>query len=102
MALPAWFSVRVMPAQIGQDEPGNKAEKPGEVTLPNGKKQADEILKADYQKNLKDVRNLAELSHSVQEDLEREDRFVLSLGTLKKLEDIEKLAKRIRGRLKRF
>ena len=27
---------------------------------------------------------------------------VLSVGMLKKLEDIEKLAKRIRGRLKRF
>lgn len=35
-------------------------------------------------------------------DLEKNDRHVLSVGTLKKLDDIEKMTKRIRGRLKRY
>jgi hypothetical protein len=34
--------------------------------------------------------------------MEKNDRHVLSVGTLKKLDDIEKLSKRIRGRMKRF
>ena len=33
--------------------------------------------------------------------IEKEDRFVLSMATIKKTDDIEKLAKRIRGRLRR-
>lgn len=69
--------------------------------LPNGKNQQDEILKADYQSNLKDSRALVDLATSFEEDLEKDDRFVLSLASLKKLDDIEKLTRRIRGRLKR-
>lgn len=71
-----------------------------EVRLPNGKKQSDEILKMEFEKNLGDARELALMTRSLQEDLEKEDRFVLSLATLKKLDDIEKLTKRIRSRLK--
>jgi len=76
-------------------------EDPTDVRLPNGKRQRDEILKADYKQNLKDARQLMELSRSFELDLERSDGFVLSLGLLKKLDDIEKLTKRIRGRMRR-
>lgn len=68
--------------------------------LPNGKLQSDEVLKQEFQKNLSDSRELTELARTLQEDLEKEDRFVLSLATLKKLDDIERIAKRIRSRLK--
>ncbi len=68
--------------------------------LPNGKSQSEEILKQEFAKNLSDSRELTELARTLQEDLEKEDRFVLSLATLKKLDDIEKIAKRIRSRLK--
>ena len=71
-----------------------------DVRLPNGKMQKDEILKAEHEQNLKDAAQLAELAQQLQEDLEKQDRFVLSMNTLKKTEDIEKLAKRIRGRLR--
>lgn len=79
----------------------NDPEAPEDVRLPNGKKQSDEILKADYEKNLKDARELTALSRSLEDDLEKNDRFVLSLSSLKKLDDIEKLTRRIRGRMKR-
>jgi hypothetical protein len=69
--------------------------------LPNGKDQKNEIAKADYENNLKDARELMDLAKSFEEDLEKDDRFVLSITSLKKLDDIEKLTKRIRGRLKR-
>lgn len=71
-----------------------------DVRLPNGKRQSDEILKADYQKTLEDARELSRLADDLKLDLEKNDRYVLSLATLKKTEEIEKLAKRIHDRLK--
>ena len=73
-----------------------------DVKLPNGKSQRDEMLKADYQKNLADVAELARLSAEVKNDIERNDRYVVSVKTLKKLDDIDKLAHTIRGRLNRY
>lgn len=69
--------------------------------LPNGKSQRDEILKAEHEKSLKDALELTRLCEELKQDLEREGTFVLSIQTIKKTEEIEKLAKRIRGRLKR-
>lgn len=73
-----------------------------DVKLPNGKSQREEILKADHERSLKDASELMKLSEELKIELEENDRHVLSVGMIKKLEDIEKLAKRIRGRLKRF
>jgi hypothetical protein len=72
----------------------------GDIRLPNGKSQRDEILKAEHEANLKDAAKLADLAQELKEDLEKQDRFVLSLPTLKKTEDIEKLVKKIRSRLR--
>src|SRR5438874_3669187 len=72
-----------------------------DTKLPNGKSQQEEILKADYQKTLQDAAELVKLSEELQDELIKEDRHVLSLSSLKKAEDIEKLAKKIRTRLKR-
>jgi hypothetical protein len=77
-------------------------ESPEEVRLPNGKLQREEILKADYQKNLEDARALSKLADELKADLEKSDYNVLSVGSLKKTDDIDRLAKRIRDRLKRF
>lgn len=71
-----------------------------DVRLPNGKRQSDEILKAEYRKNLDDAEELLKLSQALKDQLDKSDAFVLSLGAIRKTEDIEKLAKRIRGRLK--
>jgi hypothetical protein len=70
------------------------------VTLPNGKKQSEEILKAEHQQNLKDASDLMDLAQQLKLDLEKNDRYVVSMATIKKTDDIEKLAKRIRGRLR--
>jgi hypothetical protein len=71
-----------------------------DVILPNGKSQKDEILKAELQQNLKDAAELADLAEQLKIDLEKNDRYVLSMATLKKTDDIEKLARRIRTRLR--
>jgi hypothetical protein len=78
------------------------AETPEDVRLPNGKLQREEILKADYQKTLEDARALSKLADQLKADLEKGDYNVLSVGTLKKTDDIDRLAKRIHDRLRRF
>jgi hypothetical protein len=70
-----------------------------EAPLPNGKSQQDEILKADHERDLKDAAQLIELAEQLKQELEKNDRHVLSISSLKKTEEIEKLAKRIHSRL---
>ena len=72
-----------------------------DVKLPNGKSQKDEIIRADYERNLKDAGDLARLAEEIKDDLEKGDRYLVSLKTLKKLDDAEKLTKDIRQRLRR-
>lgn len=72
-----------------------------EVRLPNGKLQRDEIIKAEYEKSLQDATELIKLSEDLKADLEKNSAFVVSLPTIKRTEEIEKLAKRIRSRMKR-
>ncbi len=79
------------PAQTGPTE---------DVKLPNGKSQRDAILQADSDKNLKDAAELVELAQQLQQDIEKNGAFVFSLASVKKTEDIEKLAKKIRGRMR--
>jgi hypothetical protein len=103
---PAVVAARLLPAQavggasIHQDQMTVPGVEPDEVRLPNGKLQRDAILKADYDQNIKDARALMELTKSFELDLEKSDANVLSLGLLKKLDDIDKVTKRIRGRMR--
>jgi hypothetical protein len=71
-----------------------------EVVLPSGKSQKDEILRAEHVQNMKDASDLMDLAQQLKLDLEKNDRYVVSMGTIKKTDDIEKLAKRIRARLR--
>ncbi len=80
--------------------PAVGAERP-DIKLPSGKSQRDEILKEEREQNIKDAARLADLAGELKEALEKEDRFVFSLSTVKKTEEIEKLAKKIRSRIRR-
>jgi hypothetical protein len=71
-----------------------------DVQLPSGKSQRDEILKAEREQNIKDAAQLVELAQQLQLELEKNDRFVFSIATLKKTDDIEKLARKIRSRMR--
>jgi hypothetical protein len=75
---------------------------PDEPRLPDGRSQREEILKSEHAKSLDDADELIKLSEELKIDLEKNDRHIVSVKTLRKLDDIEKLAKRIRGRLKRY
>lgn len=91
--------VLILAAWIGSSQV-RKQEEP--ARLPDGRSQTEEILKADHERNLKDAGELLKLAEDLKMELEKNDRHVLSVGMLKKTEEIEKISKRIRGRLKRF
>jgi hypothetical protein len=88
---------RAVDAQRGGRESVSEQE---DTRLPNGKLQKDEILKAEHEQNLKDAAQLVDLSEQLKEELEKNDRFVVSMSTVKKTDDIEKLVRKIRSRLR--
>lgn len=96
------FALAMTAQQGPPDVTAPPPEPPEDVRLPNGKLQREEILKADYQKTLEDARALSKLADELKGDLEKGDYNVLSLATLKKTDDIDRLAKRIHDRLKHF
>jgi len=85
------------------DVPGQSSQqREEEKRLPNGKLQSEAILKADYEANLKDLGKLRKTAEGVEEELRKSKGHVLSLKAIKDLEEVEKIARRIRGRMKRF
>ena len=100
LVLLAGVSVYALQQQGGGRGGRGGGEEEEDVILPSGKSQKEEILKAEHRQNIKDAADLAELAEQLKIDLEKDDRYILSMATLKKTDDIEKLAKRIRARLR--
>ena len=69
--------------------------------LPDGKLQSEEILKAEHKHAVREADELVRLTQEVRKELDLNEHHVLSIGLLKKLDEIEKLTKKLRGRLKR-
>ena len=83
--------------------PHQSSPRPDEqMPLPTPQLSQEETRKANYEKSLKDVRELTKLAEDLKTDLEKSDGFTLSLTSVKKAEQIEKLAKQIRSTIKRF
>src|SRR5689334_17728909 len=101
LILPAALLVPLVLFPQRADRP-QEPQKSEDVRLPHGKRQQDEILKADQDKSVKDAAQLIDLAESIKQELEKNDSQVLSVSSLKKTEEIEKIARRIRARLKRF
>lgn len=76
------------------------AKQDSDPKLPNGKSQRDAILKQEHEQNVKDAAQLAQLTKDLQEDIDKNDVNVLPLATLKKIDEIDKLVKKIRSRLR--
>jgi hypothetical protein len=91
-------AVVAAPGQVRPDRP----EEHEDPKLPDGTSQKEAILKADFAQSLKDADTLIRMAEDLKIDLEKNDRHVLSVRTLKKLDEIDKMTRRIRGRLKRF
>ena len=69
--------------------------------LPDGRSQTEAILKEEHKRTLKELDEMEKLLTDVRAELERNEHHVVSLGVLKKLEELEKKSKRIRDRMRR-
>jgi hypothetical protein len=56
--------------------------------------------KADREQNIKDAARLEQLAAEVKRELESESAFTLSLASVKKADEMEKLSKKLHARLK--
>ena len=74
---------------------------PTERKMPDGRIQSDVILKAEYEQNVKDSHTLADLTKSIELFFEKNDQNVFSLDLLKNLDEVDKITKRIRDRVKK-
>ena len=76
-------------------------EKPDEDRkLPDGKSQNDAIAKQNHKQALKDANDLISVAEQLRDELQKAGDYVVPVSCMKKTEEIEKLARRIRGRLK--
>ncbi len=89
-------------ANYAQNFPHEHRPESNEARLPGGKSQVEAMLKEDHKRSIQDAAQLLELAEGLKQELEKDDRHVLSVSSLRKTEEIEKLAKKIHGRLKRF
>jgi hypothetical protein len=96
------FACLVSFAEVPQRTHEEQPPDASDVRLPSGKMQKDEILKADHEKNLEDAAKLAKMAEDLRAGIEKSDHNVLSVDLLKQTEEIEKLARRIRSRMRKF
>ncbi|MBV9759930.1 MAG: hypothetical protein JO340_05155 [Acidobacteriaceae bacterium] len=68
--------------------------------LPNGKSQKDAIAKEEHEAALRDTEELIAMAQQLKEELQKAGNYVVPVSSMKKTEEIEKLARRIRSRLK--
>jgi hypothetical protein len=71
-----------------------------DVRLPNGKSQKDAMSKQAHEDALKEIETLIHLAEGLRDEVKRAGEFVVAVSSLKKTEEIEKLARHIRGKLK--
>jgi hypothetical protein len=79
------------------DEPKNGEEN---RRLPNGKSWNIAVAKEEHERALKDADELLNLAQQLKSELQKSGDYVVSVSAVKKTEDIEKVARRIRGRLR--
>jgi hypothetical protein len=100
LSSPLGRSAQEPPVLPGQRRPPPDPEKDEDTRLPNGKSQKDAISKEAHEEALKEVESLIQLAEDLRVELKRNGEFVVAVSSLKKTEEIEKLARKIRGKLK--
>jgi Zn-dependent oligopeptidase len=80
---------------IPEDPKGDHDQK-----LPNGKSRNDAIAKKQHEDAMRDVDDLVSAVQELKQELEHAGNYVVPVSSVRKTEEIEKLARRIRGRLK--
>lgn len=100
LAIPVWMFAQSGPTIPPPPPVLPRIISPEEARLPNGKLEREEILRIAHEEALKDARELSRLAKELESELEKSDPHELSFATVKRAEKIDKLARRIRDRLK--
>ncbi len=99
---PLTLLAAVVAAAVLLARPAFPQESQEEPRLPGGRDQKEEILKAEHGRSLEDATRIVKLAEELKAELEKNDRHILSVSSLRKTEEIEKLARRIRSRMRRY
>jgi len=105
-SLLALFSSALSPAIQLPDQdnrrgvPDHPKDDDDDARLPNGKSQKDAISKQSHEEALKDTATLIQLAEDLRDELKHNGEYVVAVSSLKKTEEIEKLARRIRAKLR--
>ncbi|MFZ5928357.1 MAG: hypothetical protein ACOYX1_13015 [Acidobacteriota bacterium] len=83
--------------QLPAPPPGREEPK----RLPDGRLWSEAVIKANHEANLKDLERMRKILDSVQEEIEKSKGHVLPLRSLKELEELERISKRVRDRMRR-
>jgi len=70
---------------------------PDPPEIPLSDKQKRELLKANFERMKRDAKELSDLAKDLQEQLDKSNENVLSLGVVDKADKIEKLARKIKS-----
>jgi hypothetical protein len=80
--------------------PQSKSQDSGAPPVPEVIQNPDRVLREEYAKNLADLHTMQRLLREVRTEVAEGTPFVLPLQSIKKLEEIEKLSKTIRSRMR--
>ena len=94
-------------AQLPDDLPGQSRtpdasgrDKADDAKLPNGKSRADAIAADEHKKAIEEANELVAAAQKLRDEIKDAGKFVVPVTAVRRTEEIEKLAKRIRGRLR--
>jgi hypothetical protein len=99
------FVAPAIPQDATQQQPDSRRTLPehdpdADLRLPNGKSQKDAISKQAHEEALREVESLIHLAEDLRDELKHSGEYVVAISSLRKTEEIEKLARHIRGKLK--
>jgi len=74
--------------------------RPSEPIPPNGPSRKLKLMKESFEQTQKDTAQLYQLATELKQEMEKANEDVLSITVMKKAEEIEKLAEKIKNRMK--
>ncbi|MGC9999307.1 MAG: hypothetical protein ABSE21_04350 [Bryobacteraceae bacterium] len=80
--------------------PQSKSQDSVAPPVPEVTQNPDRVLREEYAKNLEDLHKMQRLLWEVRTEVAKGTPYVLPLQSIKKLEEIEKLSKTIRSRMR--
>ena len=95
----AWLS-RSQDVGLESPEREDRQRHEADDRLPNGKSRANAIAQSEHKKALEEADQLIEMAQELKKQIDKAGTYVVPVTAVRTTEDIEKLARKIRGRLR--